>query len=466
MATPFFFIAALLLYFAALVTIGIIFTPRTQSTQSFNLGNRSINYWVTAIATQASDMGSWLFLGLPAVIYQDGLPQAWTAIGLVCGMWLTWHLIAPRLRVQTEKTASSTLPAFLAHTFGGKGQNALRILGALLIMFFSTFYIASSLVGLSLIFHGALGIPYHTGIIASMLTTALYTLIGGFAAVAWCDFFQGIFLLGMIILVPVATFFTLPDGIATIISAAQLNQIPLTLIESSYGTLNALLLAAGWGLGYFGQPHILMNFMGIDDPKNIKYARRVGITWQILVLSSAICVGLVGIGALSIPLENSQMVFVMLTTKLFHPFIAGLVLCAVLAATLSTVDSLILASGVSFAHDIAQVISPRSINPKSLLACSRIGALLVSAIALAIAWQNTQTVFDLVNYAWSGLGSAFGPLVIAALYFKKISAHTALFGMLAGSIVAALWPYGLPLVPGFFMGLLVLFIASLVKNKR
>lgn len=451
-----------LLYFIALISIGIYFYKRNQTASQFMLGNRTVNYWVTAIATQASDMGSWLFLGFPAMVFSYGMFQCWTAVGLLVGMFCAWTFIAPRLREKTAQLNALTLSSYFADRFNDR-SGMIQLISSCFAMLFFTFYIASGLVGLTVVFSSAFGISYHVGILISVATAGAYTLIGGFVAVAWCDFFQGIFLLVMIILVPLAGLLKL-GGIAAIISAAHLNGISLSLIASPMETLSALFLAASWGLGYAGQPHILVNFMGIDDPKNIAAARRVGIIWQALVLSAAVAIGLVGIGMFPEGLSHPQQLFIGMTTMLFNPFMAGLILCAIFAATLSTMDSLILVAGSSLAEDIYKQFFNKQSSAEQLLRVSRMGSVAISLLALALAWNSSATIYGLVNYAWSGLGSTFGPLVIVSLTDKKISADAAIIGLIFGGLTSALWPFifgGFPLVPGFIAGLCGIGLGSL-----
>lgn len=452
------------IYFLVLIGITLFFYKKNSSAENFMSGERSVNYWVTAIATQATDMGSWLFVGLPATVYTNGVFEAWTAIGLVIGMYLTWHFIAPKLRVGTESSKSITIPSFFAHS-SGDTSGALQLTGALLSLLFFTFYIAAGLVGLSLLFESTLGISHQLGILLSLATALLYTLLGGFVAIAWCDLFQGIFLFFMILIVPIYACFSLPGGFTTLIASIQSSGKSLSLISSGYSTFSAIYLAASWGLGYFGQPHILTNFMGIDDPLKIKYAKRIGITWQIIVLAASVAVGLIGIAFFNNNLYNPQRVFIDLVTNLFHPFAAGFILCAILAATLSSIDSLILGSGSTIATDIYKVFFNTQATAKQLLRISRFGSILISGIALYIAWENTQTINNLVNYAWAGLGSSFGPLVIMSLYSNTVTRQGALAGMLAGGIISAIWPFSGPLVPGFFIGLATIYCVSRCTKK-
>ncbi len=460
-------LSAFTVYFATLIGIGLFFYKRKQTAQEFMLGNRAVNYWVTAVATQASDMGSWLFLGFPAVIFAYGMSQIWTAVGLVAGMWLTWTFIAPKLRAKTASLDALTLPSYFADSFGDKSGIIQLISTGFSLVFFPV-YIASGLIGLSLIFSHAFGFAYETGIVISVLTAAAYALIGGFVAVAWCDFFQGLFLLCMIVLVPVYGLFSI-GGVHAIIDAAQAKGISLSLISSPRDTLKAIFLAASWGLGYFGQPHILVNFMGIDHESNMKRARNIGISWQIIVLTASVSIGLVGIGFFSSGIENPELVFPVMTLSFFHPFFAGLVLCAVFAATLSTMDSLILVVGSLVAEDVYKKFFNQKASSQTILFVSRAGSLVVVAASLILAWKSSSSVYKLVNYAWSGLGSTFGPLVIASLLTDKVTPVGAICGMLAGGLTAGIWPFLsdlLPLVPGFICGLLVVAVVSWITQKK
>lgn len=461
-----FMFLAFILYFTVLLGIGLWFYKKNQTADEFMLGDRSVNYWVTAIATQASDMGSWLFLGLPAVVFVGGMFQCWTAIGLVIGMFLTWTYVAPKLRAKTAALDSLTLSSYFAHCFhDNKGH--IQLVSSCFALIFFTFYIAAGLMGLSVVFNAAFGLPYGTGIVISLCTAAAYTLIGGFVAVAWCDFFQGLFLLVMIVVVPIVALVKI-GGVASIIQMAQVRGISLSLLATPGQTAYAIFLAASWGLGYFGQPHILVNFMGIDDPKNIPFARRIGISWQIAVLTASVAIGLVGIGYFVDGLANSELVFIVMTQSIFHPFFAGLVLCAVFAATLSTMDSLILVAGSSIAEDIYKRFLYKRASNNQLLWVSRLGSMVVCLVALTLAWQPNVTIYGLVNYAWSGLGSTFGPLVITSLYAKNVSAPTALAGLVAGALTCALWPLffsSLPLVPGFLAGFLAIEFGKKFLNS-
>ncbi len=458
---------AFIIYFCALTSIGFYFYKRNKNAEDYIIGNRSLNYWVTAIATQASDMGSWLFLAFPAAVFANGLFEFWAAIGLIVFMFLNWQFIAPKIRVATEKLNALTLPTYFSRRYNDT-SGMIRVLSACITILFFTFYISSGIVALGRMFQAAFGIDYTIGIVLGLLCGLIYTLIGGFLAVAWCDMFQGIFLLAMILLVPIYTYFYV-GGFDAITLAAQARHISLSLFDHGRSLWMALMLAVGWGLGYFGQPHILVNFMGIDDPKKISNAKWVGISWQILVLSSSAAIGVVGLAFIKDGLPNPELLFIIMTKQLFFPLLAGFILCAILAATLSTLDSHILVSGSTFAEDLYQQLFKKDASSVELMWISRAAACLISLVALYIASNNSNTVYDLVNYAWSGVGSAFGPLVITSLYTDYVTREGAIAGMLVGAATAGIWPYCnvciLPLVPGFFASLGTLCVVSLMTRK-
>lgn len=462
-------VSAFFIYLSLLVTIGALFYHRAKNADAFMVGGRSVNYWVTAIATQASDMGSWLFLAYPGALYVSGLVEAWTAVGLVVFMFLNWHFVAPKLRVMTERMDTPTFSSFFNKRFQDYSGN-IAVLSSCIALVFFVFYIASGLVGMGRLFESAFNLDYHLGIILALGTALLYTLIGGFVAVAWCDFFQGLFLLFMIIMVPAYALYVLPGGFSSIVAAAHAKNISLSLFPTSIKSLGSIImLSLGWGLGYFGQPHILVNFMGIDDVRKIRYAKYVGISWQIIVLLAAILLGLVSIAYFEHGINNPELAFVVITKNLFPSLLAGFALCGILAATLSSMDTHILVAASTVSEDLYRRLFRRSATQRELVLASRIGGIIVACVALIIALNNSSSVYNLVNYAWSGLGSAFGPLMLMALFGRNVTRSGAMAGLLTGSIVAGIWPYLgtgiLPMIPGFSLSLCAIYIVSQLRNK-
>jgi sodium/proline symporter len=457
--------SAFILYFFILLCIACYVHHKITTTSVFFTTRRSVNYLITAIATQASDMGSWLFLAFPAAVYDQGLFEVWTAIGLIFFMFLNWHFIAPRLRIMSEQSHSDTLSTFFEKQFGDR-TGWISFMSTLFSLIFFTFYIAAGIVSLGRLFESAFDIHYHAGIVIGLCTAMLYTSIGGFVSTAYCYLFQGLFLLCMIILVPLTALFYIP-GMSSIITAYNAHMFQFSFLHNMP---LGILLAAGWGLGYFGQPHILVNFMSIDDPKKLSSAKIIGLTGQIIVLCAAVAIGLIALAFFPTPVANPELIYIIMTKSLCNPFIAGLAFCAIFAATLSIMYRHILISGSVIAADLYhKIINPHAI-PQQIIFITRIASFIVSLFALYIAWAGKATIYGLVHYAWAGLGSTFGPLVIAALYYKNNTRYGALAGLIVGGTTAALWPFTMinisPIIPGFSFNLITLYTVSFLTKKN
>ena len=462
-------IEAFIVYFALLLSVGFYFYHKNKSQGDFALGGRKLNYWVTAISAQASDMSDWLFMGFPGVIYAQGLIGIWTAVGLVFFMFLTWHFIAPRFRTATENFDSLTLASFLQTKFGDT-TNTIRVIGGLLCLYFFIFYIAAGLVGLGVIFREAFHIDYHHGILLGLAITLSYTFLGGFLAIAWSNLFQGMFLLIAILIVPFYAASQLGRMCSIITGIAQ-EQGPqfLSILSADRSLLSIFFGMTAWGLGYFGQPHILINFMSIDNVNNMKKAKVVGISWQILVLTAAIFVGIVGKAFIHPALVNPELVFISMVQTLFAPFIAGLILCAMLAATISTINTQSLISASLISHDLYFPFVQKTATNQQKLLFTRAAIFIIPMLALAAAFCNTTSVFKLVHYAWSGLGCSFGPLVILSLYTNFVTPQGAIAGLIFGGLTGIFWPCmhsDIPtLVIGFAVSFTITFIVSVLTKK-
>lgn len=454
-------ILAFIAYFAVLITIGMMFYKKSKTESSFVSGNRSLNYWVTAISAQTSDMGSWLFIAYPAVVYANGLFEVWTAVGAWFMMLLSWKLIATKLRTETGKYKSVTLSDYFASRLGDK-TSQIKIISALISIIFFLFYISSGFVGLGRVFESAFNVDYTYGLVVGLLVTLSYTLIGGFLAVSWCNLFQGILLLAIILFVPAYALYSI-GGPNTVAAGAALKNISLDLFPSISKVGNAVLLILGFGLGYFGQPHILVNFMGIKDPKQMKYAARVGLAWQALALLGGVMIAYVSIGFFKDTVINCEHLFVTMVKQLFNPFVAGFALCGILAAILSTVTTQILVATANISEDLYKSLKPKA-SDKNLLWVSRAGIIAITAASFLLALTNNESIYNLVLYAWSGLGSAFGPLLILCLYTKIPTKVGGIAGILTGAVVAATWPmYNStisPLIPGFGFSLAAIILLS------
>lgn len=467
-------VLAFILYASILLGIVWISYKKHTSETDFVLGSRSLNFWVTAISAHASDMSSWLFMGLPSVIYLSGPKEAWIAVGLVLGMYLNWQFVAPKLRVMTEEYKSLTLSTFLEKRYKDH-SGFIRIITGLICILFFTFYVTSNLVALGLVFDLVFQIPYAWGVALGAFIAILYTIFGGYITVAWTDLFQGMFLLVMIIIVPSIAFAKM-GGLSVIKAGALSRNVSLNFMPDATfkGWLKIAFFILGWGPGYFGQPHILTKFMGIKDPKEMHKSKYFGMTWQVLALLSAIAVAIVGLGFFKDGIANSELIFVTMTKSIFLPFFAGLVLCAILAASISTMETQILVQASILSEDLyKRIFRPRATSFE-LLWISRFCVLLTAAVGFFIAFYKISSIYSLVLYSWSGLGASFGPIILLSLYSKKINRHGAIAAILSGGITAALWTQvnkilkvQVPeLIPAFLISLASAFIFSyLARNK-
>lgn len=454
-----------LLYFTALFGVALSVRKKDATSSDILLGSRKLNFWVTAISAQASDMSSWLFMAFPMSIFIGGMPLAWTALSLVIGMYCTWTFIAPKLRTLTEAYNCYTLSSYFAKRYGDP-KNYIRISSSLLLLLFMTFYLASGLIAIGFLFGSLFEMNYYVGISIACFVMLAYTFIGGYVSVAWADLFQGIFLLASIMIVPILALSHV-GGIDQIYDAAKQANISLDMFSGDINYKDILFPLFGWGLGYFGMPHILVKFMGISSASELKKARNLGISWQILALGAAVSVGLIAIAFFKNGIDNPELVFVEMVKTLFHPMAAGIVMCGMLAATISTMDSQLLVGASTITEDLyKQLIAPKISSNREVFVF-RMSVLVLSAIAFWIALGKNKTIMEVVYFAWAGLGCTFGPLLLASLYSKKPNYYGALSGILTGGITAAVWPTvnGWLINQGFscsIMSMLVAFPLSLV----
>lgn len=470
------YILSFIFYFSILLIIGYVSHRKQTSNAEFIVGNRSLNFWVTALSAHASDMSAWLFMGLPMAVYLYGLSGAWIGIGLMIGMFLTWQLIAEKLRTSTEHYNSYTLSTFFEKRYQDS-SGVIRVLTAVILLFFLTFYLGAGLTAMGLLIENIFKIDYWWGLTFALGVVVIYTFGGGFVTIAWTDLFQAIFLLVMISLVPILTLYQYPETLTTISQLNELKPHYLSLMpdNSIWSMISSAFTAISWGLGYFGMPHVITKFLGIKDAKELRKSRNVGMTWQFLALASAVAVGLVGFALFQGTLENPELVFVEMVKMLFHPFFAGCVLCGVLAANLSTMDSQLLVCASVVGEDLYKRFSKTPPTQKTLVRASRSGVIIIATIALIIAFNHRTSILDAVFYAWAGLGSAFGPLVLLSLYDNKSNKYGAICGIIIGGLTGSMWPmintylfeYTLPAtIPGFSLGILSIYGVSRLTNQK
>lgn len=458
--------AAIVLYFIILIAIGIGSYRKHQTSNDFLIGSRKMNFWLTALAAHASDMSSWIFMAYPAVIFTQGLSQAWAAIGLTLFMFLNWQFVAPKLRTMTETYNSLTLPSFFESRFADT-TGILRIATVIVSFIYYTIYISAGLVALGLLLETLFGLSFIAGVAIGICIIIPYLFIGGYVTLAWTDFFQGIFLMTVIVLVPV---FALPK-IGGMQGLNMQNFIP----DYSPATLLSIFfLMCGWGLGYFGVPHIVTKFMGIKNVKEMPKSKWIGTSWQIISLTAATLIGVVGVAFFKDGLKDPQFVFINMTLELFPAFFAAFILCAILGATITSMDSQILVLATNLAEDFYKRILRKDATSRELLIVSRCGIALVALISFCIACSTTRSIFSLVSYAWFGLGASFGPLVLFSLYSKTANRYGAWAGLCVGSIIAGVWPLinryipiNIPtLIPGFFISSFTIWIVSSITENN
>lgn len=465
---------AILIYMVAMLVIGWYAFRRTSSLTDYMLGGRSLGPAVTALSAGAADMSGWLLMGLPGAIYVSGLGEAWIAIGLTIGAYLNWLFVAPRLRVYTQVSSNSiTIPSYLDSRLKDNSK-ILRIATALIILVFFTFYVSSGMVAGGVFFESSFDMKYHTGLIIVSLVVIAYTLFGGFLAVSYTDFVQGLIMFLALITVPLFGFFLTGGFSGTADSIRAVNPDALSLVKGV--TAAGVISSLAWGLGYFGQPHIIVRFMAIKTVKETKQARRIGIGWMILSLGGALATALVGIAYFQqhpgTSLTDPEAVFIALGQIIFHPFIAGILLAAVLAAIMSTISSQLIVTSSALVEDLYKAIFKKGATDKHYVFLGRMAILLVSIVAMIFAWQKNDTILSLVSFAWAGFGAAFGPTILLTLYWRKITSIGALAGMVVGAATVIIWKnMGLSgtlyeIVPGFILNLIVTIIVSLLTYRK
>ena len=461
------------LYLIAMVMIGFIAWRSTRNFDDYILGGRSLGSFVTALSAGASDMSGWLLMGLPGALYLTGLSEAWIAIGLTVGAYLNWRFVAGPLRVYTERTRNAlTLPDYFTHRFADD-RRLLRIFSALVILVFFAVYCASGIVAGARLFESVFGVPYAQALWYGAAATIAYTLIGGFLAVSWTDTVQASLMIFALVLTPVIVIMS-KGGIQP--SLALIEQVdPARLDWVGTGGLMAVVSAAAWGLGYFGQPHILARFMAADHVSSIPKARRIGMTWMVLCLAGAIAVGFFGIAhyaahpeAAGPVSQNPERVFITLAEQLFNPWIAGVLLSAILAAVMSTLSCQLLVCSSAITEDFYRGFLRPSAGQRELVWVGRASVLGVALLAIAIARDPDSRVLGLVSYAWAGFGAAFGPVVILSLVWQRMTRNGALAGMVAGALTVILWKQTgsamYEIVPGFIVATVAIVVVSLLDK--
>jgi len=463
------------LYFSAMLGIGLYaYRKSTTDISGYMLGGRSLSPSVTALSAGASDMSGWMLMGLPGAMYVTGISSMWIALGLVIGAFLNYLIVAPRLRTYTELANDSiTLPDFFENRFEDKSR-ALRLVSSIVIIVFFTLYTSSGIVAGGKLFESSFGLSYEVGLYVTAGVVVAYTLFGGFLAVSLTDFVQGCIMFIALVLVPIVVMDDIGSFSTLHSSISEINPDLLNMF-SGIGIIGVI-SAMSWGLGYFGQPHIIVRFMAIRSVKDLPTARRIGLTWMIVAICGAMATGFSGIVYVKntgVSLEDPETIFILLSQVLFSPLISGFLLAAILAAIMSTISSQLLVTSSSLTNDFYQAFLDKKASDQRLVLVGRISVFLVALVAIYLAYNRNSSILDLVSNAWAGFGSAFGPVVILSLYWKKMNRNGALAGMITGAVTVLIWIYAplsingqslstilYEIVPGFILSTLAIVIVS------
>ena len=483
---------AIIAYLAIVVGIGVVLAKKNRTTEDFYLGGRKLGPFVTAMSAEASDMSSWLLMGLPGVAYVSGLADAsWTAIGLAIGTYVNWLIVAKRLRHYTNEAGNATtLPLFFSNRYRDE-KRILSVIAAVIIIVFFVPYTASGFAACGKLFSSLFGWDYMPAMIISAVVIVAYTTLGGFLAASTSDFLQSIIMTIAIIVVfgfginNVGSFGDVIENAKSMAGYFSLTQIhdPATGTASPYGALTIASMLA-WGLGYFGMPHVLLRFMAIEDAEKLTLSRRVATVWVVISMAVAIFIGVIGnamtaVG--SIPrLDDAETIIITVADLIsqhgvFAALIAGVILAGILAATMSTADSQLLAASSSASQNILKEVFRKDMSEKAGMMAARVTVVIISVIAMFIAGDSNSSVFQIVSFAWAGFGAAFGPLMLSALFWKRSNMYGALAGMVSGGVMVFVWKFLIrpmggvlgiyELLPAFIVGLVFNVVVSLMTAE-
>lgn len=461
------------MYMSGMLVIGYWAYKRTTNAAEYMLGGRTLGPFVTALSAGAADMSGWLLMGVPGTMFVTGISGAWIAAGLVIGAYMNYLFLAPRLRVYTERASNAiTIPDYLESRFQDTTK-ILRFVSAAVIFLFFTLYVSAGMVSGGRLFESALGVDYHWGLWTTAGVVVCYTLFGGFLAVSWTDAVQGCIMVIALVLVPVVVLRDV-EGVSS--SLEFIKQVDPSRLELFKGvTWLGILSFLAWGLGYFGQPHIIVRFMAISSVKELKKARRIGMSWMVFTVIGAMFTGLFGLAYYTkhnLSLSDPETIFIQLSTILFHPLISGFLIAGVLAAIMSTISSQLLVTSSSVTEDFYKTFFHRNAKDKELIIIGRVSVFLVAVIAALLAIHPHDVILRLVGYAWAGFGSSFGPVILLSLFWKRMTHWGALAGMIVGAVTVMVWiqfPFLksmlYEIIPGFLFSLLAVIIVSLCDKR-
>jgi sodium/proline symporter len=462
-------------YLILMLAIGVIAYQRTKNSTDYFLGGRSLGPWPAALSAGASDMSGWLLLGLPGYAYAAGIEAFWLAGGLLVGTWLNWLISAKRLRTYSITTDALTLPEFLSRRFNDNSK-LIQVISAFFILLFFLFYTSSGLVAGGKLFETVFGLDYTTAVIIGTVCVVSYTLFGGFLAVSWTDLVQGLLMAAALMIVPIAA---MEGGFGQLSTdLTNINPQLLTLWNDTKGeplSAIAIISLVAWGLGYFGQPHILARFKAARSNKDLTTARRIAVIWTALSMVGAMLVGLVGLIYVTnsgVSIDDGEKIFMLLVNSIFHPVVAGVLLAAILAAIMSTADSQLLVSSSALAEDFYKQLVKKDATSEEIVMVGRIAVVAISIVALILAMTPDSSVLGLVSYAWAGFGAAFGPALVLSLYWSRMNRNGALAGIVIGGVTIVVWKQltggwfdVYEIVPGIIFSTIAIVVVSMMTGE-
>lgn len=468
-----------LVYAGFMLYIGFYFYAKNKTAEDYFLGARDMGPFVSALSAGASDMSGWLLMGLPGALYVSGLVDSYIAIGLSIGALINWSFVAKRLRIYTSVVANSiTIPDYFETRFSDD-KKILRLISAFVILIFFTIYISSGLVSGAKLFEEVFGVGYMKALILGTSIIVAYTFLGGYKAVCWTDLVQGVMMMLALIILPAVMIYEIGGFSESFELLRSLKPEHLSFVKESKletATFIAIVSSLAWGLGYFGQPHILVRFMSIKRVKDIPLATFVGISWMVISLIGACFVGLIGVAYIAkfnVPLSDPEKIFIVASQLLFNPWIAGILLSAILAAIMSTASSQLLVSSSTIIEDFYTKIFNKKIPPAKTMLFSRISVLLVACIAFFISTDRDSKILDIVAYAWAGFGASFGSVILFSLFWGRMTRMGAIAGMLSGAVVVVVYKNFLneffpiyEIVPGFIIASIAIIVVSLMQPVR
>jgi sodium/proline symporter len=466
--------SAFAIYLLAMLGIGYYFYRKTNTSSDYILGSRNLPPSVAALSSGASDLSGWALMGLPGALFASGLSAVWIVVFTLMGVYLNWKLVAPKLRVATEQLDNSqTIPEYLKNRFKADTKT-LQLTASLVMLLFFTLYVAAGLSGGAVLFEKVFNINYHLALLIGGFVIVSYTFMGGYLAVCWTDFFQGIMMSLSLLITALCLFFIFNTPQMSHELSQVLSKLTLKKLEPSDGWLFGLISLSGWCIGYVGQPHVLVRFMSVRTLKDVAVSRKIAMIWSVVTMISAVVVGVLGTAYFGKGLSNPETVFIALAQAFYHPFVAGIIIAGILAAIMSTIDSQLLICSTTISEDLYKTYFRKNAKDKEVILVARIGLLIVALIGLALAFNKAdRTLLSMVAFAWGGFGAAFSPVIIFSLFWQSMTCQAAIWGMVIGALISLTWEvleggifdmFGV--VPGFIGASMIIVLITLLSKYR